>query len=1471
MLVPFLNRLRARARRLRDGMGGCGRRSPRPAHFARLVLEPLEERLTPAATHTWTGLGANANWTTSANWTNGPVVAGDSLVFSDTGAAQPSSNNNFPAGTAFGSIAFSGSTAYTLTGNGLTLNAGITDTASAAETVQLALTLGASETFSAGNGGLSLHGAVGLGKFTLTVGGTGPATLAGVMSGSGQLAMKGSGTLTLTGTGNTYTGATTVAAGKLADGAADAVPKGTALSVAGGATFDLAGFAQQVAALTGAGVVTDSVAAAIFTVSNSSADSFGGTLTGTLALTKSGAGRLTLSGAGNNYTGATTISAATLADGAANALPTATALAVAGGATFDLARFAQQVGSVTGPGTVTDSGAAATFTANNTSADSFAGALTGSLALTKDGSGTLTLAGKVNTYTGATTVAAGKLADGAADAVPKGTALSVADGATFDLAGFAQQVAALTGAGVVIDSTAAATFTVSNSSADSFGGTLSGTLTGTLALTKSGAGTMALEGSNTYAGGTTVNAGTLQVGASGTLGSGTVAVANGSTLLLGGGLTLGNTLKLTGSGAGGVGALESTGVNTWNGAISLGGASTIDAEPGSLTLGGPVNPGAFPLTVAGNGATAITSVVQGTGGLIKSGLGTLLLSGQNIFSGTTTLNAGTLGLLGNSLPTGGSIGSGSAGRNTLVLNGGTLLGAGSVIVANPITLAGDVTVDASGSQFTLAGATTLTGNRTIAAVDGTTFWAGALGQSGGTQSLTKAGAGTLVLSANETYTGTTRVAAGTLLVDGSLSAASPVLVAPGATLGGIGTIPAGESVLGGGDVIPETPQGNPGTLSTGSVAFASGSQFTVLIAGQSASQLTVTGAVNLGNSQLTVSLVGTSPPALGTQFTIVKNGGNAPVVGTFLGLPEGALIGLSNSLQFRISYQGGGNNVVLTAVDQIAPVVQSIVPQSGGNPTNAATVAFTVTFSENVTGVDTANFSNFSLTTTGQVAGAAVTGVSGSGSVYTVTVATGTGDGTIRLDLTNPGTIRDLAGNGLSGTFTGGQAVTIDKTPPAAPVIVAINPDTGSSSTDGITNDTDPTLFGTAEPGSTVTVFQGGAALGTTVAGPLTGVWVFTPPTALPGNGTYPFTATATDAAGNTSAVSASFTVLVDTTAPTSAVAFHFIAQVYGHSTSPDGTTSVSQVRGGGTLNGATETFTQDNDFVYHPGGPGQDATGTYTATLVDTFPDGSTETLHVSATIDLVTETFSEQLTIVSGTGSHAGVTGGAFTQGSVNADGTFQAQAVGTVFNTLIGSYNAADWGGAITGSASDSGPAGLRQVAVSLQDTTTGLYWDGSGFNSATEEYFPATLGTGGSWSYPVPASSLTDGHTYTVHSEATDAAGNVQATPGSATFVYDITAPATPPTPTLASGGTNVTTPTFTGTAEANSSVQVYAGSTFLGQAVADASGNWTFTVGGLGSDVAALASGTYSITVTATDAAGNVSAASDPLSLTIPPS
>jgi len=134
---------------------------------------------------------------------------------------------------------------------------------------------------------------------------------------------------------------------------------------------------------------------------------------------------------------------------------------------------------------------------------------------------------------------------------------------------------------------------------------------------------------------------------------------------------------------------------------------------------------------------------------------------------------------------------------------------------------------------------------------------------------------------------------------------------------------------------------------------------------------------------------------------------------------------------YAIDYNGNSDPTPATYTWTVSftPTVVSSIVRAGASPTSAASVDFTVTFSAAVTGVDT---SDFALTTTG-VTGASVTGVSGSGTTYTVSVNTGSNDGTIRLDLVDNDSIIDVNTNSLGGAgvgnanFTTGQVYTLQK------------------------------------------------------------------------------------------------------------------------------------------------------------------------------------------------------------------------------------------------------------------------------------------------------------------------------------------------------------------------------------------------------------------------------------------------------------
>ncbi len=199
----------------------------------------------------------------------------------------------------------------------------------------------------------------------------------------------------------------------------------------------------------------------------------------------------------------------------------------------------------------------------------------------------------------------------------------------------------------------------------------------------------------------------------------------------------------------------------------------------------------------------------------------------------------------------------------------------------------------------------------------------------------------------------------------------------------------------------------------------------------------VTG-VDMGDFTLSLSgATGTiaSVTGSGASYTVTVNGiSGTGTVGLNL-VDDDSIIDLATN---KLGGAGTGNGNFtgqVYTVDTVAPSVVSI-NRSGASPTNAASVQFAVTFSENVTGVDT---TDFALALSGT--GGAVASVSGSGTSYTVTVNGVSGNGTLGLNLVDDDSIIDGTGNRLGGTGTGngnftGQVFTIDT---AFPTVASIN------------------------------------------------------------------------------------------------------------------------------------------------------------------------------------------------------------------------------------------------------------------------------------------------------------------------------------------------------------------------------------------------------------------------------------------------
>jgi autotransporter-associated beta strand protein len=311
-------------------------------------------------------------------------------------------------------------------------------------------------------------------------------------------------------------------------------------------------------------------------------------------LTKVGNGTLTLSGA-NTFSGSTTVNAGAVSISADNNLGTAPGAATAGHLTLNggtlqntatMTLNANRGISLGASGGTIQTDAGTTLTYNGIAADSGA--------LAKTGTGTLILGG-ANTYTGATNINAGTLQLAANNVLSDTTAVTVAGGATLNVATRTDTIGSLAGAGTVALGAAGALTTGANNSSTTFTGNLSGT--GANSVTKVGSGTMTIggtAGSNSFAPATlNLNAGTVQLGANNIL-SGAL-VFNGGTFSVNGysdtvsSATLQSSSTLDFNSLAGILDLTNgtyTGgtltINNWAGSTSGGGASQL-LLPGSIT------------------------------------------------------------------------------------------------------------------------------------------------------------------------------------------------------------------------------------------------------------------------------------------------------------------------------------------------------------------------------------------------------------------------------------------------------------------------------------------------------------------------------------------------------------------------------------------------------------------------------------------------------------------------------------------------------------------------------------------------------------------------------------------------------------------------------------------------------------------------------------------------------------------------
>lgn len=644
-----------------------------------------------------------------------------------------------------------------------------------------------------------------------------------------------------------------------------------------------------------------------------------GAISGSFGWTKTGTGTLTLSGAGS-YTGATTISAGTLQLAGANGVSNLSALTLASGTSFALNGFSDSIGSLAGSGAIQLGGGTLTAGANNSST-TYSGIVSGSGALTKTGAGVLTLSG-ANTFTGATSVHGGTLRLGIASALASASDLSVASGATLDLNSFNQTIGSLSGAGAVVLGSATL-----SSGANNLDTVFSGILSGTGGFTKTGSGTLTLSGANTYSGLTSINGGVLialNASAFGSTASGTT-VMSGAELRLGGAISInGESLTLDGNGLTGAGALRGTAGGSWTGGITLAGDSTIGSDSGLLIVNG-ISLGTRALTFAGAGDIQANGVISGSGGVTKTGVGSLTLTAANSYAGLTSINAGVLRVQNSS-----ALGATGVGNETIVANGAALqfIDAAGLTVGNEtITLngsgvAGTGAIDVAAGDNIWNGNVILASNTTIGIqnLDDSLILNGTLSESGGARSLTKVGAGMLILAGSSTRTGATFINAGTL----QLAAAerihdnSAVTVASGATFDLNDNSETVGSVAGAGTISLSAVPSSTAKLTTG--GDGTSTTFSGVIIGTGGLVKSGTGVLTLSGANTftgattveagTLLLATTSGGALNSTTAITVNSGGTLLLGASNQINNTASVALAGGTFAKGAFNEGAANSV---------------------------------------------------------------------------------------------------------------------------------------------------------------------------------------------------------------------------------------------------------------------------------------------------------------------------------------------------------------------------------------------------------------------------------------------------------------------------------------------------------------------------------------------------------------------------------
>lgn len=699
----------------------------------------------------------------------------------------------------------------------------------------------------------------------LSLAGSGNSTFGSTVSGEGSLTKAGSGTLVLTSSGSTFTGGTTLDAGTLRVGHANAIGTGT-LNINGGVLASDSSTARIITnSVTMGGNVTigDATGTGMLTLSNVNLNQATRTFTVTTnaviagvisnggaaaaGLTKAGNGTLSLTG-NNTYTGKTTVTGGTLnvingaSMGGAPASAVADQITISGGAALNFNGSGAGFALASNRGITLGAGGGTIGVASNSATVSYNGIIAGEGGLTKIGLGTLSLS-NANTYAGATTINQGTLRLGGGGIVSSNANVNVAatlGASTFDLSGITTSttIGSLSGGA---DSTVNLGSKTLVAGGDNTSTTFSGVIAGVGgSFTKAGTGTMTFAGSasNTYSGKTTVSGGVLSIDSDSRLGAAPGSAVADQLTLSGGNSASGSKLQTTAD----VTLAQNRGITL------SGGGGVLAVSSGTLTYDG---------------------VITGSGGLGKEGAGTLSLGGASTYSGTTLFRGGTM-LVGNNQ----ALGTGTFmfsfaddTAKTLASLGGT-----ARTITNAIQIYNNLTLGQSSGNtgsLTFSGPVDL-GNETnqvrvLTTASGTTHTIS--GVVAGARGIVKSGAGTLVLSGANTFSGHSYLVDGTTLFDAN----------PGAGFGA-GTLYLGETNGSAGAVMA---LGGSGVSLGNAIEVRSGSSGAVMVDARNTSgTASLSGNITLGrNAGLNataggaLSLAGTSMNFAGSTTLSVTNTG----------------------------------------------------------------------------------------------------------------------------------------------------------------------------------------------------------------------------------------------------------------------------------------------------------------------------------------------------------------------------------------------------------------------------------------------------------------------------------------------------------------------------------------------------------------------------------------------------------------------